>query len=302
VCFMELHFSKIQGCGNSFVIVQEGDLPEYALRSSGGWSEDRKKRLAVEVCHGGRGLGADGFFVVAPHWNSAEEGLDPRMTPLDGLLVDMRNPDGGPMGMCGNGVRCVVRAAYRWGWLLPSPVPVSIGKLSVDCVTADEGRSVQVAMGAPRFEPASVPLRSETPLRGDDLFLGGRQRRVWALSMGNPHCIVLDEGEDLRVIGPTIENDPLFPERTNLELVTPVSRRRISVRVWERGAGITQACGTGACAAAVVSIEQGICDSPVTVCMPGGELTVSWDRHDGVYLTGPAQEIASGLMTIPGFD
>lgn len=278
---MEIPFLKIHGCRNSFVIVRRADVPAYDS-----WSSAQCEELARRVCNPGSGLGADGFFLVSPI--------------NGGVAVEMRNPDGGLMGMCGNGVRCAVRAVYRWGWEgLPQPLPVRIGEHQVMCEARDEGRFVRVAMGPARLEPTEVPVVFEQPLRGDDVVLGGRRRAAWAVSMGNPHCVLDDEGEELREVGPLIEHDPLFPKRTNVEFVSVLSRGSIAVRVWERGAGVTQACGTGACAATVVSIERGLCDSPVIVHMPGGDLLVEWDSlHNEVFLSGPAEDIASGVVLV----
>ena len=280
---VELPFIKLQGCGNSFVVIRNDDLTEAGLSA-----EARRDELARTICEQGRGLGADGFFIVSRECVEEETCL----------VVDMRNPDGSFMGMCGNGVRCVVRAAFIWKWTdLPNPLPVMIGSHKVRCHTINEGKTVRVEMGPARFDPKVVPAHAEIPLMGDIRTFGGHQRAVWALSMGNPHCVINDEGEDLQEVGSAIEQDPLFPERTNVELVTISDRHTISVRVWERGAGITKACGTGACASAVVCIERGDCDSPVTVKMPGGELRVEWDRADNsVFLSGPADEIATGLL------
>lgn len=281
-----LPFIKLQGCGNSFIVIREEDLNGTALPQDG-WRE----ALARSVCERGYGLGADGCFIVA-----CVEGVK---GPY--LRVDMRNPDGSLMGMCGNGVRCVVRAAYLGKWCeLPDPVTVAIDGHEVTCTTHDEGKTVTVAMGGARFDPDIIPVQSDEPLRGNPRLLGGRQRSIWALSMGNPHCVIADEGEDLCAIGAAIETDPLFPNRTNVEMVSVIDRQTIAVRVWERGAGLTLACGTGACASAVAYLEQGLCDSPVTVRMPGGELRVEWERtRNQVYLTGPAEEIAHGMLFVP---
>jgi len=280
---MKVPFIKLQGCGNSFVVVRNDDLFEAGLSI-----DDNIEELARTICEQGKGLGADGFFVIS------REGVAKETR----LFVDMRNPDGSLMGMCGNGVRCVVRACFMWGWNdLPNPLTVFIGAHQVQCHTANEGKTVRVNMGPARFEPKMVPVEADSPLMGDIRVLGGRKRPVWTLSMGNPHCVIGDEGEDLREVGSAIENDPLFPQRTNVEMVTICDRHTISVRVWERGAGITKACGTGACASAVVCIERGDCDSPVTVQMPGGELIVEWNREENqVFLSGPAEEVATGVL------
>jgi diaminopimelate epimerase len=285
---MKLPFIKLQGCGNSFVVVRNDDLSVAGLSIV-----DKREELARTICEQGNGLGADGFFVIS------REGVAEETR----ILVDMRNPDGSFMGMCGNGVRCVVRACFMWGWNdLPNPLTAVIGAHQVLCHTGNEGKTVRVDMGPARFEPEMVPVEADSPLMGDIRMLGGRQRAVWTLSMGNPHCVILDDGEDLQKVGSAIENDPLFPERTNVEMVTISNRHTISVRVWERGAGITKACGTGACASAVMGIERGDCDSPVTVQMPGGELIVEWDRvKNELFLTGPAAEIATGSLFMPSW-
>lgn len=278
---MEIPFLKLHGCRNSFVIVRRADVPTYDL-----WSAVEREELARRICSAGSGLGADGFFLVS--------------LAADGIEVEMRNPDGGLMGMCGNGVRCVVRAAYKWGWKeLPHPLLVRIDGHQVICETHDEGRSVRVAMGPARLEPTEVPFALDRPLQGQEVVLAGRRRTAWAVSMGNPHCVLDDEGEELREVGPLIEHDPLFPKRTNVEFISVISRSSLAVRVWERGAGVTQACGTGACAAAVISIERGLCESPVVVRMPGGDLLVEWNQcNNEVFLSGPSEDIAAGVVLV----
>jgi diaminopimelate epimerase len=295
---VNIPFLKIHGCKNSFVIIKREDIASLSFDELGSFEE-----FVTSVCDAGSGIGADGVFLV---------------TRVGGELeVDMRNPDGGFMGMCGNGVRCVVRAAYEWGWQgLQNPLPVTIGKRRVECFSFDEGKSVRVAMGPVSFEPKDIPILSETPILGENRSLAGRTRRAWCVSMGNPHCVLIDEGEKLAEVGPIIENDSLFPSRTNVEFITPIIMSKIplqedataslgrsdqiSVRVWERGAGITKACGTGACASAVVAIMEGWCGENVFVDMPGGRLEVSWDRTSNqVYLTGPTELTIVGELIYP---
>jgi diaminopimelate epimerase len=280
--YKSLPFLKIHGSRNVFIVIDESELaPDCGIASL--------PALARYACAYQGGVGSDGLMVVGRE----QDGVIP---------VRMFNPDGSSMGMCGNGIRCVVRALFQWG----SPMPgrtrfmFEVEGRSIACGTETEGRSVEVSMGPPSFEPTDIPFVGDSAWIGRACFLGGRERIVTLVSMGNPHCVTDDHGEALELVGPQIECDPLFPRRTNVEFVRVLGRREIAVRVWERGAGITAACGTGNCASVVAFARRGLIEPECTVRLPGGVVEVYWDQaQNQVYLRGPTEFICSGLAKIP---
>lgn len=273
---------KLHGCGNSFVI------------GSSSWeSEAPLNRLAAWISSPGFGIGSDGALFVSP----------PSSTGV--FEVQMFNPDGSLMGMCGNGIRCVVRFL-----VLENQINAGSGAVqflvegrAISCKYSDHGKWVEVDMGAPQFEPSQIPVRASAPKETLTVDLATASYEGMALSMGNPHFVV--QVPDLKEVplaqvGPQIEHHRFFPKRVNVEFVKVTSRAAIEIAVWERGAGATLACGTGACAAAVALIEQGRASSPLTVILPGGKVIVSWSQGERVILTGPAQEVCKiEQLTLP---
>lgn len=277
-----LPFRKIEGCGNSFVICQQQDLAALGVLP-------KIEQVSKRICSLGRGVGADGFFAVG----EGSAGVVP---------VWMHNPDGSSMGMCGNGVRCVVRYIALEERLDAEEGTINFdisGRL-IQCSYTDWGRSVLVNMGVPSDIPAHVPHKASAVLLNTPHLVQNALLPISAVSMGNPHCVILVDNVDsiaLEALGPAIELDPLFPERTNVEFVQVISPQEIKVRVWERGAGATLACGTGACASVVVAQKLGLVGSKVLVLLPGGNLEISWEGgNSGVFLKGPAQEICEGVI------
>jgi diaminopimelate epimerase len=256
----------------------------------------------------------------------------------------MFNPDGSSMGMCGNGIRCIVRFEFlagqvqvnqsqkdhgnsqhqtksdlrhvvdQEGWL-----HYAVEGRAIRCRTNDEGLTVTVDMGSPSFLPEVIPLSSEKSIIDEAVNInlpdgnGTLSLRMTALSMGNPHGVLLELPYKLipdglncnllermaRKFGPILENDRLFPNRANIEFVEIENRKQIHVAVWERAAGFTLACGTGACAAVVAYVKSGKIDPDCTVILPGGAVNVLWDMEsDKVYLTGQVGVIAEGLLVV----
>jgi diaminopimelate epimerase len=245
-----LRFAKIQGCGNSFVVVDAADV---------------HAQLPIRMlCSRSFGLGADGVMVVG--------------SPGDPIEVSMYNPDGSIMGMCGNGIRCVVRYLYERFPALTPHLTFTVHGRTIRCETVDRGTTVSVDMGAPSFEASTIPLARDLTWEKIPLEVAGTYVIAHAVSMGNPHAIIFVENDaelqslDLEKIGPALEHHASFPDRANVSFAVVNSQSRCTVRVWERGAGATLACGTGACAVAVVGIRRGIFVSPVTVALPGGSL------------------------------
>ena len=275
-----MKFTKMHGIGNDFVVVDARDTDRD-------W-----QKLAVPLCDRHFGIGADGLILVLP-----SEKADLRMR--------MYNPDGSESEQCGNGLRCFVKYA-----LDRHIVSAPEGGLSIETLagvlpaqaTAVNGRvtSVRVGMGRPRFEPQQIPVavKAEPPLKDVSIELEDRTLSVTCLSMGNPHAVLLsdDPVDDfpLEAVGPEVEHHSLFPNRVNFEVARVRARDRIDVRVWERGAGPTLACGSGAAAVMVAARLHNLVDDRTEVQLPGGVLTLEWDGVADVFLTGPAVEVFEG--------
>ncbi len=279
---MAIPFLKIHGCGNSFILVDRKYVS--GISNVGEFSQ--------RVCSVGFGVGADGLMVVG---ELAEE---------HGRLVchvGMYNPDGSWMGMCGNGTRCVVKYLFSTGAIKgdKAQVDILVGNRLVQCSTSDAGSTVSVNMGSPILDPAAIPAKADREVLDYELAVEERSFRVTAVSMGNPHCVIFEAVPDFKYWGRLLEVHPFFPERANVEFVEVVGANELRVMVWERGAGATLACGTGACAVVVAATLLGVVTDAARVVLPGGALDVRWDRvADLVWLEGPADLICSGSYFI----
>jgi len=287
---VKLPFVKLHGCGNDFVLVDGGAHPRDAQRRAT-WSE-----LARAASDRRRGVGADGLLVALPP--SAPASADARMA--------MFNPDGSEAEMCGNGLRCLGKFLFDRGRVgrefqvetRAGVVPVRVERLDAS------GRAAELSLllGVPDFSRASVPMAGppDVPALDEPFELRGRTLRVSALSLGNPHCVTfVDDVERFPVheVGPVLESDPRFPRRVNVEFVQIVGRDELAQRTWERGAGETQACGSGATAAAVIARKVRGLGPELKVRLRGGELRVQW-AGDGepARLFGPAVEVFEGAL------
>ena len=218
--------------------------------------------------------------------------------------MEMYNMDGSRAEMCGNGIRCVAKFVYDRGLTDQTHISiVSCGKIKYLDLTVEGGKvsTVKVNMGSPILTAGEIPViarNGEDRVIGQDIEVDGSIYQMTCVSMGNPHAVVFVEdaaGLDLEKIGPLFENHALFPKRVNTEFVKILDRDTVEMRVWERGTGETLACGTGACAAAVAGILNGLTNDTVTVKLPGGCLSVQWDRERNlVYMTGPAATVFEG--------
>ena len=279
-----MQFAKLQGTGNDFVLVDgrqfEADWP----------------RLALAVCDRHFGIGADGLLVVLPSTNA-----DIRMRIF--------NPDASEAEMCGNGIRCLARWLWEQGELPMAQEVVRVetkaGLRTVRLVRrGDELVGFQVGMGVPELRPAAIPvaLSGEGPVLSHPLRVDGHDLSLTFVSMGNPHAVAFVDTPvaafPLEHVGPFVEHHPLFPARINFEIARVLGPGRLEARVWERGAGPTMACGTGASAVAVAARLQGIGDNEVDITLPGGSLHLSWDGVGEVLMTGPAELAFHG--TWPG--
>ena len=273
-----MKFTKMHGCGNDYIYVNcfkeiITDRKDAALRLS-----DRHF-----------GIGSDGLICI----DSSE---------VADFKMDMYNADGSQGRMCGNGIRCVGKYVYDYGLTDKTTVTVEtlagIKILELDVVNGSV-RSVRVCMGAPVFTPAEIPVLFDgTDVVDRVIEVGGQGWNISCVSMGSPHAVTFAcdiDNMDLDRIGPMFEHHECFPERINTEFVELIDRDTIKMRVWERGSGETLACGTGACAAAVVCMLCNKTNHAVSVHTRGGVLHIEWDRSSNlVYMTGPAEVVYDG--------
>jgi diaminopimelate epimerase len=283
---MKLRFTKMQGAGNDFVMLN-GIAQSLAL------DRDRLRRLADRRF----GVGADQILVVE---RAAKAGVDFRYRIF--------NADGGEVEQCGNGARCFVKFVHDQHLTDRAAIRVeTLGGIIEPRL--ETGGEVTVDMGVPRFDPAQVPFdanglvaRAEHGERLWPLMVAGAERWISIVSMGNPHAVQVAADVNAAPVttdGPRIERHPRFPQHVNAGYLQVVDRHAIRLRVWERGAGETLACGTGACAAVASGIRRGLLDSPVAVHTRGGRLQVAWrgDAHP-VLMTGPAEKVFEGEIEI----
>jgi diaminopimelate epimerase len=275
-----LRFTKLHGAGNDYIYIdareRERDWPALSVAMS-----DRHL-----------GVGSDGIILVLP-----SDKADLRMR--------MFNADGSEGEMCGNGIRCFVRFALDRNIIPASTSPVSVetlaGVLEVTPIwESGEMVSARVSMGAPRLRPQEIPVNvpSQEIVMDYPLSVNGHSFRISCVSMGNPHAVAfIDEPvEEVRLheIGPQMEHHPLFPRRVNFEIANVIDSGRIKTRVWERGSGLTMACGTGACAVAVAAHLHNYIGDRVAIQLPGGDLTVEWPGQGEVILEGPVAKVFDG--------
>lgn len=276
---MELHFSKMQGLGNDFVVL-DGINQHIAL------SPEQIRRIADRHF----GVGCDQLLVV-----EAYEGDD----------ADFRyrifNADGGEVEQCGNGARCFARFVYDQGLTQKTTIPVMTAGGRIVLQIQANGQ-VTVNMGVPIFEPAQIPLISPQRQTLYTVDIEGQTVVFASVSVGNPHAVVQVTALDsapVASLGAQLESHPLFPKRVNVGFMQVVTRDCIRLRVFERGAGETLACGTGACAAVVAGCIQGLLDDNVTVDLRGGQLQIQWQGEgQPVWMTGPAETVFRGTLRL----
>jgi len=276
---MRLKFTKMHGLGNDFVVLD-------ATRAPLGLERDQLRFLADRHV----GIGCDQILQVEP----------PRSPDTD-FYYRIFNADGGEVEQCGNGARCFVRFVREHG--LTDKTEIRVGTQSGVIVPKLEGDGrVTVDMGVPQFEPARIPFFAERRALTYQLDVGGDAIEISALSMGNPHTVQLVEDVDAAPVstqGPAIEAHARFPQRVNAGYIQIIDRGRIKLRVYERGAGETLACGTGACAAVVAGIQRDLLDPRVVVTTRGGDLGISWQGEGKpVLMTGPAVTVFSGEVEL----
>ncbi len=274
--FWNMKFTKYSGLGNDFILVN-------------GFKEKIQNPFsaAQKLCDRHLGIGADGLVLVLPSQTAD-------------VCMKIYNSDGSEAEMCGNASRCVPLFAIKEGLTnqttltletLAGPIKTEVKDLHLGLVSVD--------MGIPRL------LRGQIPMTGDPtdtavdvpLEVGGAVRYGTAVSMGNPHFVMFGPDVEhalVRELGPLIEKHPAFPSKTNVEFVSVLNPETLRMRVWERGAGITRACGTGACASVVAAVINGKTGRKVTVKLDGGDLYIDWPEQKNIFMTGPAEEIFDG--------
>ncbi|MXN89149.1 diaminopimelate epimerase [Pasteurella canis] len=274
-----MQFSKMHGLGNDFIVVDAVTQNLY-------FSADTIKRLADRH----RGIGFDQMLVVEPPY-------DP---DLD-FHYRIFNADGSEVAQCGNGARCFARFVILKGLTDKKEITVSTqtGKIILNVL---ENEKVRVNMGEPIWEPAKIPFTANKFEKNYILRTDIQTVLCGAVSMGNPHCVVQVDDilkANVEQLGPLLEKHERFPERVNAGFMQVVNRRHIKLRVYERGAGETQACGSGACAAAAVGIMQGLLDNKVQVDLPGGSLTIEWEGvGKPLFMTGEATHVYDGVIKL----
>ncbi|HUO78470.1 MAG TPA: diaminopimelate epimerase [Thermodesulfovibrionales bacterium] len=291
---MKIEFTKMHGLGNDFILIdcRETKIPNLS-------------KLSERLCDRRFGIGADQLLTLYP-------------SRVADFRMGIFNADGSEVEMCGNGIRCL--AKYIWDRGLSEKRAIQVETLAGIIRPERVNGLIRVDMGEPILEPEKIPVDirqrsavSSQQLAGQPraknskfvmdypLQIGDREFRVTCVSMGNPHAVIVTDSLSefpVAYYGPAIEHHPLFPKRTNVEFIEVLNRSEIRMKVWERGAGETMACGTGACAAAVAAHLQGLTERSVTTHLGGGDLFIDWDKDAHVYMTGPAAEVFTGTINL----
>ena len=276
-----MNFTKWQGCGNDFVLI---DCRERALDDYGAFAQ--------KVCDRHYGVGADGVLVV-----------------LDSDKADFRmrifNTDGSEAEMCGNGIRCFARYLYDNGITTKRKFTIETGAgVLVPEIVETDGKvtGVRVDMGEPVLEADKIPMAGYGSKRvvNEPVEVAGRTWHITGVSMGNPHCVVFVDDiktTPIEEVGPIFETQERYPKKTNTEFVQVLDRQHMRMRVWERGAAITLACGTGACATLTAAVLNGLTDRKAEITLDGGKLLIEWNEQDNhIYMTGPAEQSFAGTL------
>lgn len=275
---VKIKFWKMHGLGNDYIIFKDWN------QESGDYAD-----LSKEVCRRRFSVGADGVIVLCKPSN-----------PEADIKMRIFNADGSEAEMCGNGIRCLAKYAYENSITKKTKMKIeTLAGLRTLELELEKGivEKISVDMGRPQFNREALPMEGTGTFVEQVLKVQGEELKASCLSIGNPHCVIfVDDVKEspVEVLGPAIENHPLFPKRVNVEFVEIVDRRNLNIRVWERGCGETLACGTGACASVVVAHKLGKIDDRVSVHLRGGDLEI--EVGDRVYLKGPAVKVYEGRL------
>lgn len=278
-----MEFTKMHGLGNDFIVVfGEQELPSNAAE------------LAISLCNRFFGIGADGLVYILP-------------SECGDYMMRIMNSDGTEAEQCGNAIRCVSKYVFDHGLVDSEQIvieTIGAGEQKVTLNVKDGVvETVTVDMGEPILSGLQIPVAIDAePVLSEPIEADGTEFKFTAVSMGNPHCVIyVDDAVsfDLAVWGPQLEVHPLFPRKVNVEFATVLDRGRVDMRVWERGAGPTLACGTGACATLVSSVLNGLTDRAAWISLKGGDLFIEWNEEDNhVYMTGPAEVVFTGTVAL----
>ncbi len=292
---MNLHFTKMHGLGNDFIVIDNRDGTLRRIRT-----------LSQKLCDRRFGIGADQILLLS-HSKKAD------------FRMRIFNADGSEVEMCGNGIRCMGR--FIWDTILFRDKKgsghdrnrvdyIAIETIAGVMVLEKKGNMYTVDLGEPVLEPSKIPVRvsmlgkayDKEKIQQYSLNVNKKNYKINCVSMGNPHAVIVVKDVDkvlLETIGPQIENHRFFPNRTNVEFMQVMDNNNVKVRVWERGSGITLACGTGASASAVTSILLGLTGRKVNVHLPGGKMVIRWSqKNNHIFTTGPAATVYEGFIQI----
>ncbi|MCR5356460.1 MAG: diaminopimelate epimerase [Lachnospiraceae bacterium] len=285
-----MKFTKMHGCGNDYIYVYTGDQ-EVADRSG----------IAIKLSDRHFGIGGDGVIFINP---SDEADFE----------MEMYNADGSRGKMCGNGIRCVAKFVYDNGLTDLNPVKiVSCGSVKTLYLNVKDGEvdTVRVDMGEPILKAEDIPADPSHTVEGADdegrlinvtYNVNGKDEKMTAVSMGNPHAVIFvddTDGLELDKIGPAYEHHTVFKEGVNTEFIKVLDKSHLKMRVWERGSGETLACGTGACASLVAAVLTGRSERKAVLHLRGGDLVIEWNETDGhIYMTGPARTVFTGEVKV----
>lgn len=276
---MNIHFSKMHGLGNDFMVLD-------AVNQKFSVTPEKVRMLANRH----RGIGFDQLLIIAPAKDKSHD-----------FFYQIFNADGSEAFQCGNGARCIAKYIHDHKLSDKKELTVATKKNKHRLIFQD-AKTITVDMGTPILEPEEIPFRTEAKKTIYTLTIKHGDYNVSVVSMGNPHCIfeVDNVNEiDLEEIGKPFSVHPQFPQRTNVEFMQIISPENIRLRIYERGVGETEACGSGACAAVVSGILQNKLASKVKVTMPGGDLTIEWNgNNEPVWMTGPAEEVFEGTIKL----
>jgi diaminopimelate epimerase len=271
----EIHFTKMHGCGNDFVLI---NCLEEKVEELG--------KLAKKLAHRRFGIGADQILIVS-------------RSKVADFKMEIYNADGSQVEMCGNGIRCFAKYVYDRGLTQKQELRVeTLGGIVRPRLIENQ---VEVDMGEPVLEGRKIPVNADGTILNYPLEVDGVSYQVSCVSMGNPHCVLYvdDVGSlDVGGIGPHFEHNPFFPKRVNTEFVEILGLDEVKMRVWERGAGETWACGSGACAVGVAGALTGKTARKIMVHLLGGDLKIEWRSDNHVYMTGGAEEVFEGTFKL----
>jgi diaminopimelate epimerase len=272
-----MKFTKYHGLGNDYIVIHPQEL-----------KKELTPRDIIQICHRNYGVGSDGIL----------------LGPLPSSTCDFRlrifNPGGGEAEKSGNGLRIFCRYLWDCKQVDHRPFKIETKGGVVQGLVLDEGKRVQVEMGRVSFWSKDIPMLGEPrEVLQESITIGEENFRFSGATVGNPHCVILVQElapEQAMKYGPLLEVHPLFPKRTNIQFLKVMDRKNIRIEIWERGAGYTLASGSSSCAAAAVARKLGMCDSEITVHMPGGRISIAIDEKFGIIMTGPVTRIGDGQL------